>query len=68
LDLGFQDIVPYSQVEVRFSGSTETRKTYHYDHESLLKQGKKQPKVLIREPLAFGRSMPYLPKRSVGLP
>jgi hypothetical protein len=67
LDLGFQDIVPYSQVEVRFSGSTETRKTYHYARERLLKQGKNNQQYSYENP-SLGRRMPNLPKHLEGLP
>ena len=58
VDLGFQDILPYSQVEVRFSGSSETRKTYHYVRESLLKQGKNNQTYSYENPLPLGEVCP----------
>jgi hypothetical protein len=58
LDLGFQDIVPYSQVEVRFSGSNESRVTYHYGRKSLLKKGKNNQIYSYENPLPVDEVCP----------
>ena len=58
LDLGFQDIVPYSQVEVRFSGSNEGRVTYHYGRKSLQEQGKNNQTYSYENPLPVDEVCP----------
>jgi hypothetical protein len=58
LDLGFQDIVLYSQVKVQISGSNESRVTYHYGRKSLQEQGKYNQTYSYENPLPVDEVCP----------
>ena len=58
LDLGFQDIAPYSQVKFQISGSNKTRVTYHYGRKSLQEQFKNNQTCSYENPLPVDEVCP----------